>query len=72
MAKQFKTLALDLFSRINIQHHNIDTYCSNNNISETMKTELYNFKTYIDNNVDLKNLSDLISKYKSARKKETK
>lgn len=48
MAKQFKTLAKDLFSRVNIQAINIDTYCKNNGISEEMRKRLQGFRIFID------------------------
>ena len=49
MAKHFKTHAIALFSRINIQEENVLCYCSNYNCSKQMTSRLLEFKRFIDN-----------------------
>jgi len=67
MAKQFKTLAKDLFSRVNIQAINVDTYCKNNGISEEMRKRLQGFRIFIDTMYDevQVTLDEAITDYKS-------
>ena len=48
MAKHFKTHAIALFSRINIQEENVLCYCGNNNCSNQMTSRLLEFKRFLD------------------------
>ena len=67
MAKQFKTIAKDLFSRANIQTINIDTYCRNHSVSEEMRKRLQGFRIFIDTMYDegQVTLDEAISDYRN-------
>lgn len=61
--KNIKTLIKDLFSRINIQKQNIDIYCDNNNVSDTLRKRLHRYHHIIKVH-DCKDLSiDFIIKF---------
>ena len=67
MAKHFKTVAKDLFRRVNIQSSNVDVYCKNHNVSESLRIRLQGFLVFVNTMYDegQVTLDEAIREYKN-------